>query len=66
MPRTILVTGRCGSGKSTLLRVGQPAMARYLGRTATNTALTPEATVAEIAIRVERGEGRITGPLPQE
>ena len=185
MPRTILVTGPCGSGKSTLLRVGQPTMARYLGRTATidsdilqmmvdptwelpedewdlelsgwqcwllarsfltrgfdtvvigsngfhtpaeglndmigfllsvgdvyhvtldpsveeaqrrvaqrgsdmspesvvehvvwmrarhrdwtcrvdNTSLTPEATVAEIAVRVERGEGRITGPLPQD
>ena len=30
-----------------------------------NTSLTPEATVAEIAARVERGEGRVTGPLPE-
>jgi hypothetical protein len=29
-----------------------------------NTSLTPEATVAEIAARVARGEGRVTGPLP--
>jgi hypothetical protein len=29
-----------------------------------NTAMSPEATLAEIAARVGRGEGRLTGPLP--
>lgn len=31
-----------------------------------NTSLTPEETVAEIASRVQGGEGRLTGPLPEE
>jgi hypothetical protein len=31
-----------------------------------NTSLTPEEAVAEIAARVERGQGRLTGPLPEE
>lgn len=31
-----------------------------------NTGLSPEATLAEIALRVRRGEGRITGTLPLE
>lgn len=31
-----------------------------------NTSLTPQATVAEIAARVERGDGSLTGPLPEE
>lgn len=30
------------------------------------TSLTPEETIAEIAARVLRGEGRLTGPLPEE
>lgn len=29
-----------------------------------NTSLSPEATLAEIATRTRRGDGRITGPLP--
>lgn len=28
-----------------------------------NSSLTPEETVAEIAARVQEGEGRLTGPL---
>lgn len=31
-----------------------------------NTSLTAEETIAEIAARVRRGEGRLTGPLPEE
>jgi len=31
-----------------------------------NTALTPAATVAEIAVRVNRGEGQVTALLPLE
>lgn len=31
-----------------------------------NTSLTPEAVVAEIAARVNRGEGQVSGPLPTE
>jgi chloramphenicol 3-O-phosphotransferase len=31
-----------------------------------NTSLTPEETVVEIAARVQRGEGRLIGPLPQQ
>ena len=29
-----------------------------------NTSLSPEDTVVELAARIERGEGRVTGPLP--
>ena len=31
-----------------------------------NTALTPQATVAEIVVRVNRGEGKVTALLPLE
>jgi len=55
MPTSILLSGACATGKATLMTVGDRTLNRHVGRTATMDADT---------VRIARGEGRVTAPLP--